>query len=476
MELKNKLRKLSEVGIVLTVIVTLILTGCGGGAASSTLVSVLEGVAAVGTPIVSGNISVICAAGSALTTTNSSGAYTVTLSGQTLPCAVQVSGGMISGVTNTTSYNSIATSIGTVNVTPLTDLVVANLAGTATPSTWFSALTPTQLAAITPTKVTTALANVAATLPELPLVTTTNNPITTTFTPSSGNAIDDSLTALAQAVANTSGVTYTSLLSNVSTATISAPNAPAGLGSALTAAYTGTTSGGSTIGGTVTGLAGTMVLQDNGGNNLAASAIGAFTFASQVAKGTAYNVTVLTKPVSQTCTVTGGTGTATANVTSVAVTCTNINPPSNFSLAGVTANGVTLGGNLIAPVTIGIHTYYFWDASVNGVLHDALDQIFNGGALGDSTKDTTDTTGNIATLSNGLTIHLPTQAELLAIYAAQGIPTGWGSISMIYPYFAAATQVSPGVHDGVNFVSGLVSSGSDNVAHSSVTFEVVGGP
>ena len=81
-----------------------------------------------------------------------------------------------------------------------------------------------------------------------------------------------------------------------------------------------------TIGGTVSGLLGTgLVLQNNGGNNLAVSANGGFTFTTPVASGGTYNVTVLTQPSSpaQTCVVTNGSGTANANVTSVQVSCTN---------------------------------------------------------------------------------------------------------------------------------------------------------
>src|ERR1700685_2349074 len=48
------------------------------------------------------------------------------------------------------------------------------------------------------------------------------------------------------------------------------------------------------IGGTVSGLTGTgLVLQDNGGDNLAVSANGAFTFATSVGNGKAFSVTVL---------------------------------------------------------------------------------------------------------------------------------------------------------------------------------------
>jgi len=80
-----------------------------------------------------------------------------------------------------------------------------------------------------------------------------------------------------------------------------------------------------TIGGTVAGLAGTgLVLQDNSGDNLTVTASGAFTFATPVAPGGAFSVTVLTQPSTptQTCSVTGGTGTVgSADVTSVMVNC-----------------------------------------------------------------------------------------------------------------------------------------------------------
>ena len=79
-----------------------------------------------------------------------------------------------------------------------------------------------------------------------------------------------------------------------------------------------------TIGGTLTSFTGTgLVLQDNLGDNLTLGAPAtSFTFATPLDVGTTYSVTVLTQPPTQTCLVTGGSGTASANVTSVVVTCT----------------------------------------------------------------------------------------------------------------------------------------------------------
>ena len=77
------------------------------------------------------------------------------------------------------------------------------------------------------------------------------------------------------------------------------------------------------VGGTVSGLSGTVVLQDNGGDDLSVSASGGFTFATALSAGSAYNVTVKTSPAGQTCSVANGSGTVgSSDVTNIAVTCT----------------------------------------------------------------------------------------------------------------------------------------------------------
>src|SRR5467141_424049 len=78
------------------------------------------------------------------------------------------------------------------------------------------------------------------------------------------------------------------------------------------------------IGGNVVGLLGTgLVLQNNGGDDLAVATSNPFTFKTAVAIGSTYLVTVRTQPTSptQTCTVTNGTGTANANVGNIQITC-----------------------------------------------------------------------------------------------------------------------------------------------------------
>lgn len=81
-----------------------------------------------------------------------------------------------------------------------------------------------------------------------------------------------------------------------------------------------------TIGGTVSGLAGSgLVLQQDGGDNLAITANGNFTFATPLFDGRPYAVSVFAQPANpaQTCTVSNAAGTIDgANVDNVAVTCT----------------------------------------------------------------------------------------------------------------------------------------------------------
>ena len=80
-----------------------------------------------------------------------------------------------------------------------------------------------------------------------------------------------------------------------------------------------------TVGGTVSGLVGSgLVLQDNGGNDLAIAADGSFVFSALVARGSAYAVTIKTEPTnpSQTCVLSAGSGTTIdANVSNVVVRC-----------------------------------------------------------------------------------------------------------------------------------------------------------
>jgi DNA-binding beta-propeller fold protein YncE len=100
------------------------------------------------------------------------------------------------------------------------------------------------------------------------------------------------------------------------------------------------------IGGTVTGLTGTVVLQNNGSDNLSVSVNGTFAFATKIAAGAAYNVSVLTQPTGQTCSASANAGTASADVSTVVVTC-SANPARTIggAVTGLTGAGLVLQNN-----------------------------------------------------------------------------------------------------------------------------------
>lgn len=76
------------------------------------------------------------------------------------------------------------------------------------------------------------------------------------------------------------------------------------------------------VGGAVSGLSGTVVLQDNTADNLSVNSDGAFAFSTLVAQGASYDITVLTQPAAQTCAVINGSGTmGGADISDVSVSC-----------------------------------------------------------------------------------------------------------------------------------------------------------
>ena len=127
-----------------------------------------------------------------------------------------------------------------------------------------------------------------------------------------------------------------------------------------------------TIGGTLAGLGASksVVLQNNGGDNLTLTANGSFTFATKAKPGDSYAVTVLTQPSGQTCTVSGGSGSnVMANVTTVSVNCTNpitASAGANGSITPLGQTNVNTGtdqGYAITPAA----NYKVQDVLVDGV-------------------------------------------------------------------------------------------------------------
>ena len=93
-----------------------------------------------------------------------------------------------------------------------------------------------------------------------------------------------------------------------------------------------------TVEGTVSGLNGRLVLQNNNESYIAIYENGRFAFTTALANGKAYNITVPLKPLRQSCAVSNASGTIrSANVTNIQVICTN------------KTGGVTLSGKIAVP-------------------------------------------------------------------------------------------------------------------------------
>ena len=168
----------------------------------------------------------------------------------------------------------------------------------------------------------------------------------------------------------TSSIQYISPISvagNGTTKTIKAIAGKSGLSNSPIVSGTWTISSTSSItysiSGTISGLtANGLVLQNNGGNNLSkGSGSTSFIFSTSLNSGAAYSVTVVSQPTGLGCTVTNGSGTATANVTNVAVTCFT-STPETYTWGTFTDNydgtvkfvGVagTFGGNAYTAQTL----------------------------------------------------------------------------------------------------------------------------
>jgi uncharacterized repeat protein (TIGR03803 family) len=110
------------------------------------------------------------------------------------------------------------------------------------------------------------------------------------------------------------------------------------------------------VSGSVTGLASGLqvTLQDNAADALIVSGNGTFSFATPVAYGGSYAVTIATEPVGQICTASDASASAVhANVAGVAITCSNLSYSIGGSVSGLDPGAqVTLNNNGADALTV----------------------------------------------------------------------------------------------------------------------------
>jgi hypothetical protein len=147
-----------------------------------------------------------------------------------------------------------------------------------------------------------------------------------------------------------------------------------------------------TVSGTVSGLTSgnSVTILNNAGNATTVSANVAFAFSTPVAYSGSYAVTVGTQPIGQTCTVSRGSGSGVvANVSDLAVTCSNITYTVGGSVSGLGAgNQVTLQNNASNATTV----------SANGGFTFSIPVAYKGSYL---VTVGTQPSGQTCTVSNG---------------------------------------------------------------------------
>jgi len=94
------------------------------------------------------------------------------------------------------------------------------------------------------------------------------------------------------------------------------------------------------IGGTVTGLSGVLIIQNNSGDDTVVKQTGSedvsFTFKTSISSGSAYSVSVKLQPNTQTCTASNASGTTSQNISNITIACTS----SSYNVSG-TVSGLT---------------------------------------------------------------------------------------------------------------------------------------
>ncbi len=119
-----------------------------------------------------------------------------------------------------------------------------------------------------------------------------------------------------------------------------------------------------TVSGTVSGLASghSLVLQNNGGDDLTVNTDGNFTFSTALIDGSSYEISVLTEPTmpNQTCTISNPMGVLIgANVTNIFINCITNQYNVNISATGLAATnsvGLTNGSDFLTLTSNGTAT------------------------------------------------------------------------------------------------------------------------
>jgi 6-phosphogluconolactonase len=127
------------------------------------------------------------------------------------------------------------------------------------------------------------------------------------------------------------------------------------------------------ISGTVTGLVGSgLALRNGGGTSFNVTSNGSFTLPGTVAANSSYDVTFASQPSSptQSCVIANSAGTASANVSNVAVTCNTPTYPVGGTTTGVEGDGLVVqlnNGATLPQVGDGVFSFFLASGSTYSI-------------------------------------------------------------------------------------------------------------
>ncbi len=196
--------------LVLTLLATSILTGCGGGGGGSTASPSLDGTVAVGAPIAGASIVARGANGATSNTViaDADGKYSgLNLNGLTAPIIIEATGEF--GQTPYTLHTLLnSTTSGTANVTPITSLISTIAAGTSSDSINLSSLSTSTLTAAIQQAKSTLATTLSPITSAIGLDLTTNDPVSQTFT-TNNTGLDKLLDAIDIKIRKDEGISIT---------------------------------------------------------------------------------------------------------------------------------------------------------------------------------------------------------------------------------------------------------------------------
>ena len=196
----NQGHRYLTLGLAAAVMATL--TACGGGAGGGVTPSansvIIKGVAATGLAIANGSVTLACVTGTTSpASTATDGSYSVDVGSQTLPCVARVD--FTDSSNKSSRLHSLVKAAGTVNINPVTDMIVASLSATGV------------AADVKPADVNTFTQDRIDTATQLVKTQLASKGISTAFLPA--DVIGTTMTATA---GSTKGDSYDSVLDDVS--------------------------------------------------------------------------------------------------------------------------------------------------------------------------------------------------------------------------------------------------------------------